>query len=805
MNVTLNWLNDYVAIALPAEELAHRLTMAGLEVDVMERLGEGLDSVIVARLVDVRPHPEADRLTLCTVETDSVTLQVVCGATNHRAGDLVALAQVGTELPGGIKIKKSKIRGQDSCGMLCSTKELGLAETAEGIMILPRGLALGQPVFAALGLKDVRFELGLTPNRPDCLSVVGVAREVAGLTGGTLRLPDPALQETGAPSAGKTSVTILDPDLCPRYAARLIEGVCIGPSPDWLVRRLESVGMRSINNVVDVTNFVMMELGHPLHAFDFHYLRDRRIVVRRAQDGDRFTTLDGQVRTLMADDLVICDGEGAVALAGIMGGENSEVRPETVDILLESAYFQPAAIRRTSKRLGLHTESSHRFERGADVDMVPLALDRAAALIIELAGGVVAKGMVDAYPQPLPRRQLPISAERASALLGVTVTAEEIQRVLSSIGLCALAAGSGADALQVDVPHFRPDLEREIELIEEVARLIGYERIPVTMPSSTLNSQPLPRHVQLERLLRDAMTGLGFAEIINYSFVSATAVDRLELAADDARRQYVQILNPLTEEQAVMRTTLVPGLLDTAARNIAYRTTDLALFELRPVFQPLAGEELPRERLRLTALLSGRREPEGWAQSAESSDFFDVKGVVEDLLDRLNIVEVRWPAEHGEPFYHPGKACAVESGGQRLGTLGEIHPQVLRGYDIQQPVLLLDLDAEALFAAAGRHPGFRPLSRYPDIVRDSALLIDEDITTQQVFDALRQLRLKDLESLVLFDVYRGTSLPPGKKSLAIRARYRALDRTLTDELVQNLHGKLVQTLQKSLGAELREK
>jgi phenylalanyl-tRNA synthetase beta chain len=436
--------------------------------------------------------------------------------------------------------------------------------------------------------------------------------------------------------------------------------------------------------------------------------------------------------------------------------------------------------------------------------MVPLALNRAAALIVELAGGQVAAGMVDAYPQHLPKRQLSLSAQRASQLLGVEVDASEVQRVLSGIGLsCDFILDRRDGALLVDVPHFRPDIEREIDLIEEVARLIGYDRIPVTMPTSTLASQPLPSHLRLEKLLRDCIAGLGFSEVINYSFVAAASVDRLDFAADDPRRQNVEILNPLTEEQAVMRTTLVPGLLETASRNIAYRNNDLALFELRPVFIPVSGEELPREQLRLAALLSGRREPEGWAQQTVDSDFFDIKGVVEELLGRLNIGNLRWPPEHGEAFYHPGKSCAVDAGEKRLGTLGEIHPEVLRRFDITQPVFLLDLDAEAIFAAAGNHPGFRPLSRYPDVERDSALLIDEEITAQQVLDALQQVRLKDLESIVLFDVYRGSSLPQGKKSLAIRARYRALDRTLTDELVQNLHGKLVAALHKSLGAELR--
>jgi len=424
MKVTLNWLKDYVDFDLSADELAHRLTMTGLEIDALERLGDGLDSVIVARLADVQPHPDADRLTICQVDTGCATQQVVCGATNHQAGDLVALAQVGTVLPGDFKIKKSKIRGQESCGMLCSSSELGLSADSDGILILPPGLPLGTPVFEALRLKDVMYEIGLTPNRADCLSVVGVAREVSAMVGAALRLPTPEIEESGTAISRQSSVVIEDVEFCPRYAARLIEKVRIGPSPDWLARRLETVGMRSINNVVDVTNFVMMELGQPLHAFDFNRLRENRIVVKRAQAGDHFTTLDGQVRDLTETDLVICDGLGPVALAGVMGGENSEVSPATRNILLESAYFNPTAIRRTSKRLGMHTESSHRFERGTDVDMVPLALDRAAALIAELADGTIAPGTLDVYPEPAAGRVITItpreparSSDSTSALM----------------------------------------------------------------------------------------------------------------------------------------------------------------------------------------------------------------------------------------------------------------------------------------------------------------------------------------------------------------------------------------------------
>ena len=726
MIVTYNWLKEFVDFNLGADELAHRLTMAGLEVDAMEEIGAGLDSVVVARLARVEPHPDADRLTVCQVETGGETVQVVCGARNHRSGDLVALAQVGSILPGEFKIKKSKIRGQDSLGMLCSQKELGLAEESAGIMILPPNLVLGTPVFEALGLKDVRLELGLTPNRADCLSIVGVAREVAAMIGQPLHLPTPAIEETGALIAEQTSVTIEEPELCPRYAARLIRGVTIGPSPDWLVRRLESVGQRSINNVVDVTNYVLMELGHPLHAFDFNLLRGGRIVVRRAADGEIFTTLDSQQRQLTTEDLTICDGVGPVALAGIMGGENSEIQPDTVAILLESAYFHPGAIRRTSKRLGIHTESSHRFERGADIAMVPVALDRAAGLIAEVAGGKIVPGLIDNYPQHQIPRSIDLSVARTNGILGLNLSPGIIGELLRAIGI-EVATGENEDLLHASLPTFRPDLDREIDLIEEVARLNGYDRIPVTMPKSRIVCHVPPVHVERLTHVRDFMAAAGFSEVVNYSFVAPSAWDRILLEPSDPRRRTVAILNPLNEEQSVMRTSLVPSLLETVARNLAYRSRDLHLFELRSVFFP-CDDELPRERQHLAAAICGRRAPEGWGQGGENVDFFDLKGTVEDLFGQFRVTGVEWDSTTPEPFLHPGKSAILRCGETRFGVIGEVHPRVLSGYEIDQPVFLVDLDLDALFEQIGELAGIRPLSRFPDIGRDSALLLDEKIS-----------------------------------------------------------------------------
>lgn len=802
MIVTYNWLKEFVDFSESPAELCDRLTMAGLEVEALQHIGADLDSVIVARLRSVEPHPAADRLTLCRVETGLDEVEVVCGATNHKTGDLVALAQPGSVLPGDFKIKKSKIRGQVSMGMLCSEKELGLSEEADGIMILPTGLPLGQPVFEVLGLKDAQIEIGLTPNRPDCLSVVGVAREVAALCDAPLNLPRPQVQESAQDINERTSVRIENPVDCPRYAARMIDAVTIGPSPAWLVRRLEAVGMRSINNVVDVTNYVMMELGHPLHAFDYKLLAEGRIVVKSAQPEASFTTLDQQEHRLNGADLMICDGRQPVAMAGVMGGLNSEVQDDTRTLLLEAAYFKPTTIRRTSKRHGLHTESSHRFERGADIDMIPIALDRAAGLIAELAGGQVLSGLIDNYPTPLARKQIQLQKAKVCALLDVDLDSGTIQALLESIGLL-LRPGTEADSFQVEVPSYRPDLERDIDLIEEIARLYGYNRIPVTLPAGTVNARQPPRWQRLQQQLRQTMVEYGFAEAINYSFIAADAVSKLNIASEDQRARAVAIKNPLSADQAVMRTSLIPSLLESVARNHNYRSFDLRLFELRPVFLPHEGQEACSERLTLTAVMTGRRAPEGWAQDQDAVDFYDAKGLVEGVLEALKLTEVVYDDSRQQPYLHPGKSCSVRVKQQILGSFGELHPNVAARFAIDMPVYLLDFDVESLHACAGEQVQFKPLSRYPDVIRDTALLLDEQVKAAEVMAIIEQSKVKALEEAGIFDLYTGKGVPAGKKSLAIRVRYRDLEKTLTEDEVSKTHDRLIRTLCQQLAAEIR--
>jgi len=801
MIITYNWLKEYVDCSLNPEELAHLLTMLGLEVERMESVGVDLDSIIVARVETREQHPNADKLSVCKVNNGREVLDIVCGANNFKAGDKVALAQVGSVLPGDFKIKRSKIRGEESCGMLCSEKELGLAEESAGIMILPASAQLGEPVFAELGLKDTVFEIGLTPNRADCLSVIGIAREVAAKLGTDLRLPRVTVQETGQPVASLAKVEIEDPELCPRYSARHIAGCKIGPSPAWLVQRLKSVGMRSISNVVDITNYVLLEYGHPLHAFDFDLLAGGKIVVRRAADGELFTTLDGQERRLTANDLTIRDGDKGVAIAGIMGGGNSEISDATVNILLESAYFNPSAIRRTSKRLGLHTESSHRFERGADIEVVTAALDRAAALIAELAGGTVAQGIIDRYPQTAVAQPINVKVSKVNGLLGTKLMLADIKEVFQR--LTFVADELDGDTLVVTVPSFRVDIEREVDLIEEVARLIGYENIVTTLPKAALGGEQVPRQQLFERALRNYMVAQGYSEVINFSFHHPASPQKLLIAENDRRAQGIKVLNPLVEEQSVMRTTLIPSLLETAAGNLNHRQLDQRIFELRRLYLPLEGAELPHESLWLGAVLTGMRESDSWCQVNTAVDYYDVKGLVEEMCESFGIREVNYSIQDLEPYYHPGKSCTISSGSVRLGSFGELHPDVQTNFGLTQPVYTLEMSFDALFQCAVERRDIVPPSRYPDISRDVALLLAEAVTAATIIQTVKSLGLRDLAEVNIFDVYHGEHVPAGHKSIAIRLRYHSHERTLTDEEVNRMHQKVVDTLTVKLGATIR--
>ncbi|MCM2356971.1 MAG: phenylalanine--tRNA ligase subunit beta [Geobacteraceae bacterium] len=801
MIVTYNWLKEFVDVELPAAELADLLTMLGLEVERMESRGEGMDEVVVALVQEKAQHPNADKLSLCKVNDGREILDIVCGAQNFKAGDRVALARIGAVLPGGLKIKRSKIRGEESFGMLCSEKELGLADESAGIMVLPPDLPLGVPLFEAMGLKDTIFEIGLTPNRADCLSVIGIAREIAAKLGKKISYPGLEVPETGVPISDIASVQVEDPQLCPRYTARYVSGCTIAPSPQWLADRLKAVGLRPINNVVDVTNYVLIEFGHPLHAFDFDLLSGGKIIVRRGADGESFTTLDGQPRHLKASDLTIRDAAKVIALAGVMGGENSEISPGTTNILLESAYFKPSAIRLTAKRLGLHTESSHRFERGTDFHVLTKALDRAASLIAQLSGGSVAQGTIDVSAGPVERKKVPARLDHINRLLGTNLAAEEVIRIFHSLEFTVEIIEPGL--FEVEAPSFRVDIEREIDLVEEVARLHGYDKIPVTMPKARVFSDRPTRHQKLENRVKDLLVAHGFNEVVNFSFISPDCYDKILLESSDPRRDSIGLLNPLVAEQSVMRTALLPGILETAARNVSFRVMNQRIFEMRRVYLPRAGRELPDEPINIAALLTGLRDPEGWNQQRGEVDFYDAKGVVENLLDQLKVLNVAYDSSEVENFYHPGKSCNITVNGEVVGSLGEIHPTVQENYGFEKPLYYFEMNFEKLVLCCGEEVAVQVPPRFPDTFRDIAMVLDDGTPAAEILNCIRSLREKEIEGAEIFDLYKGEHIPSGQKSIAVRVRYRSPERTLADEEITRLHTRVVETMIKKLNVSIR--
>ncbi len=817
MKVPISWLKEYVDIVLPIDELAERLTFAGLEVAAIEHVGDwwDRDKIVVGEVVEVHPHPNADRLTLAVVEYGGPEPEtVVTGAPNIRVGDSglkAPFARRGARLIDGHQegqnfmiLKGAKIRGVYSESMICSEKELGLSDDHTGIMLLEDDAPVGTPLQDYLG--DTVLDFDLTPNLSRCFSMIGIAREVAALTGAELHVQWPEMQAEGPPIEGQIELEIEDPDLCSRYSATLIRGVKIGPSPRWMQRRLTLAGMRPINNIVDITNYVMWEWGQPLHAFDYDTLKGRNggppaIIVRRARSDEILTTLDGQERELNPDMLLITDPGGPIALAGVMGGLETEVGENTIDILLESANFDFINNRRTAQALKLPSEASTRFSKGIPPGLTIPGVTRASELMRQLAGGTIAQGVADLYPVRQKTVTVDITAAEAERIIGMELSQEQIVEILGALGFQCQVEGQ---VIHAAVPWHRLDVTHPADLTEELARVIGYERIPTTLMSDELPPQGLNESLRAEEWIKDILVGCGLQEVITYSLTNLQSVSKLGLrGAEVDEKNYVKLANPLTSEREYMRRTLMHSLLETIRDNFRF-VERVAIFEIAHVYLPREGQELPDEPRRLAIAMSGPRDERSWLTKPPTPmDFYDLKGVVEALLAHLGVEDYAFePGEH--PTFHPGRTALLRVAGTEVGVMGEVHPMVRESFELpEQPVCLLEFDLEALLSQAHLIRPLRPIPRLPGVRQDVALIVDEGIAARKVQEEIVKAGGELLAEAVLFDLYRGEQIPADKKSLAYALTYRAADRTLTDGEVSRVQERIVQHLKETLGAELR--
>jgi phenylalanyl-tRNA synthetase beta chain len=801
MRVPLRWLAEWVDLP-PEPELLARLTQGGLEVEGVERVGPDLSGVRVGLVVSRDQHPNADRLSLCRVELGTgEPVEIVCGAPNVAAGQKVAVVSPGATLPDGRKLEKAKIRGVTSHGMICSARELGLGDEAGGILVLDSAAPVGAPLAEVVAAGDRVVEIALTPNRGDCASLLGIAREVRAHFGGALRVPPVEPEETGAPAAAAFRVEIAEPQGCARYVGRLVRGVRVGPSPAWLQSRLEAAGLRAINVVVDVTNYVLLELGQPLHAFDAALLRGGVVRVRRAAAGEKLATLDGETRALEPDDLVIADGERAIALAGVMGGAETEVGEPTRDVFLESAQFDPTRVRRTARRLGLHSEASYRFERQVDREGVRRACDRAARLLAELAGGSVAPGVVEAAGAPLePLPLVPLDPERANRVLGTALAREEIVALLARVDVPV--EDPRATPLRCRVPSWRNDLRRPVDLVEEIARIHGYDRIPTTMPRQRLAPVEESRPRALAAAARDALRAAGLVECMTLPFASPAALDEIGLPPDDPRRRMVRVLNPLTEEEGALRTSLVPSILGVVRSNRSRQVERVRVFELGASFHPRAAGELPDERPELVAAIAGPAEGL-WEPVPPPPVYFELKGAAERVLDELALA-ARFTPGADAPWWHPAASATIAVAGRPAGGLGELHPEAAARLGIEGPCALLVLDLAALGAAAPEPRRFQEPSRHPHVRRDLAVLLPREAAGARVLEAIRATAGPHLVEVGIFDRYEGRGVPAGRVSLAFRLLFQRPDRTLTDAEVARAIERVVGMLADRFRGELRQ-
>jgi len=802
MKVSLNWLKEYVDIGVSPPALCNALTMAGLEVEGFEPVGDGLARVVAARIVQVDPHPDADHLFLCLVDTGSGTAQVVCGAENVRVGAMAPLALPGARLPIGT-VKESEIRGQVSHGMLLAEDEMGLTDDHSGILPLAEEVPPGTEIAGVLSLPDWVLDIGITPNRADCACIIGIAREIAAITGSQLRLPDIQVKETGPPIETLSSVTIEDPEGCPRYSAGLIQDVQLRPSPFWMRYRLFQSGVRSINNIVDITNYVMLEMGQPLHAFDYNRLQENRIVVRRASDGDRFTTLDGQARELNADTLMICDAERMVGLAGIMGGLNSEIFAGTENVLVESAFFDPITTRRGARRLGLSTEASYRFERGIDIEGVTRALRRSLGLMQQLGDGTVATGILDNYPRPYVAPEIAFRPEKANAFLGTDLSAETMANHFRSLDM---EVRNGEDGeIHVLPPSFRIDIRREVDLIEEVARLHGYDNIPVSSPTVRWSDEKDEPALALRDRVRSLVSSFGFTEVLTYSFVSPEALQAAGSPGGYSDSQVVRIMNPLSSDQSVLRTSLVPGLLTTVRTNISHGERALKLFEWGKIFLQNEEGPQPREKIWLAGIMTGLYRQKTWYCDEREVDYYDAKGALEGLLANLGVEDLSFEKGGQSPPYDPGLSSRVLASGAVLGHVGRVSRDVMKDFDVEnEDAFLFDLDIQALIGVIPRERRFRAFARYPAVYRDISMVIGREVESGRIVQLIKEEGKNLVESVAVFDYYEGKKMDPKEKALGFRICYRSLEGTLDGARTNEVHEAIIERIRRDTGGRLRE-
>lgn len=810
MQVSIKWLKDYIDFTETPEQLADKLTMAGIPVENVVDPGEGLEKVVTGRIEKLEPHQNSDHLQICTMNVGlAENIIIVTGAQNVAEGQVVPVAMVGAHLPNGMKISKGKLRGVASSGMLCSAQELKLdleklpEEQKTGIFILPSDTPVGIPTKDVLGLNDVVLEFELTANRADCFSVFGLVREIAAITGNKPHFPEIKVNEDDNTKLNDIfSVEIADPDLCSRFSTRMLKNVKIGPSPEWMQQRLEGAGIRSINNVVDVTNFVMIELGHPMHAYDYDKITGKKLIARRAIEGEELHTLDDTSRKAKGEMLVIADSEKAAGLAGIMGGFETEITDTTTTVVLESADFYGPCIRRTARACGLSSEASGRFERGVDSETTIKALDRAAQLLQEMGACTVCEGIVDVYPNPKQANYVTFTPEQINNHLGTNIAKDVMLNIITSVGFDVTKDEN--DEITVKVPSWRNDVTCMADISEEIARLHGFDKIKSTLPNGvSMQGTQSAKQTFIDKV-KASLSSQGLYETISFALTNEETFNKLNIPQDSPLRRAVPIMNPLSDEYPLVRTTLLSSIFDNLARNLARKNDDVALFEVGSVFFPkaLPVTELPDEVVKIAGAITGRRNAQGWNQTNDMVDFYDAKGIIEELLANLRVT--RYTVEAGTHYaMHPGKTALFKKGRDVIATVGEVHPAVLSAYGITKPVYIFELDATTVMKYMAKDLKYKALPKYPATSRDLAMLVDVDVNAADIEKAMTKAAGQNLTQITLFDVYTGKQVEEGKKSLAFSLTFQSNDKTLTDAEIDPAIEKIVAKLQKDFNANLR--